>query len=151
MSVLAVVITFWIMFTVVFLLLYFTRKQRDLIVKKTIEVNAHKDQREYWFSKHNILRLSVLNVASEVKDIEIAFNKKIIGTHTACNKLTAIIAKMANDEFRDQYIFSVTEIKEKHEQEAKQRAAQRKLDEVRRKANKIDAKTQKIIDSKSGE
>lgn len=149
MSILAVSITFWFLFAIVFVLLYLIRKQKDFVVKKGVEVSAHKDQREYWFSKHNQLRERVLMVASEVKDIEIAFNKKMIGTHTACNKLTAIIAKMANDEFRDQYIFSVTEMKEKHEQEAKQQAAQRKLDVARKKAHKIDVNTQKIIDSKS--
>ena len=111
------------------------RKQVSSLVEKKLEVVTEHDQRDYWFKKHNNLRERVLHVASEVKDIEIGWNKKEMGTHTACNKLTAIIAKMANDEFRDQYIFSVTEMKEKHVKEAKERIAQDKLDAARGKAN----------------
>lgn len=149
MNVIAVSITFWFLFAIIAVLLYFVRKQKDLIVKTTIEAVTHKEQREYWFMKHNIIRERLLMTASEVKGIERNFVKKLIGTHTAVNKLTAIVEKMANDEFRDQYIMDVTEIREKHEQEARDKAAQHKLDVARRKAHQIDLKTAKIAESKS--
>jgi len=116
------------------------RKQRGIVVEKALTVQTEHEQRDYWFQKHNKLRERVLHVASEVKDIEIRFQKKSIGSHRACNGLTAIVAKLANDEFRDQYIFSVTEMKYKHEQEAKERLAQEKLNNAREKANEIESK-----------
>ena len=128
-------------------LIYFVRKQKDLIVKTTVEAKTNNDQRDYWFQKHNKLRERILMVASEVKDIELNWVRKKIGTHTACNKLTAIIEKMANDEFRDQYIFSVMEMKEKHAQEGKDRLAQLKLDEARKKMNKIVSETPKLAEN----
>ena len=130
--------------TIFLVMLYSNRKQKGIIVKKILDIKTEHDQRDYWFKKHNNLRERVLHVASEVKDIEIGWNKKEMGTHTACNKLTAIIAKMANDEFRDQYIFSVTEMKEKHVQEAKERIVQDKLDAARKKANEIERKTSNV-------
>ena len=117
------------------------RKQRGIVIEKTIAVETENTQRDFWFQKHNHLRERVLHVASEVKDIEIAVQRKNIGMHRAVNGLTAIVAKLANDEFRDQYIFSVTEMKEKHEQEAKERLAQEKLDAARIKAEKINPGT----------
>ena len=120
---------------------FFIKKGEGVLLEKVQALATEHEQRDYWFKKHNNLRERVLHVESEVKDIEIGWNKKEMGTHTACNKLTAIIAKMANDEFRDQYIFSVTEMKEKHVQEAKERIAQDKLDVARKKANEIDRKT----------
>ena len=117
------------------------RKQRGIVIEKTLEAQEEHSQRDYWFRKHNQTSERVLHVASEVKDIEIAFQKKNMGMHRAVNGLTAIVAKLANDEFRDQYIFSVTEMKEKHEQEAKERLAQEKLDVAREKANEIELKT----------
>ena len=121
-------------------LAFVLRKQVNVIFEKNLEVETEHSQRDYWFQKHNKIRERLLNVASEVKDIELAWVRKLMGTHTAFNKLTAIVVKMSNDEFRDQYIFSVTEMKEKHEQEAKERIAQDKLDVARKKANEIDRK-----------
>ena len=137
-----------VVFNVVFIgglvyLAFVLRKQVNVIVEKKLEVKTEHEQRDYWFQKHNKIRERILNVASEVKDIELAWVRKLTGTHTAFNKLTAIVVKMANDEFRDQYIFSVTEMKEKHEQEAKERIAQDKLDTARKKANEIDKKSSK--------
>ena len=141
-----------VVFNVVFVgvlvyLAFVLRKQVNVIVEKKLEVKTEHEQRDYWFQKHNKIRERLLNVASEVKDIELAWVRKLTGTHTAFNKLTAIVMKMANDEFRDQYIFSVTEMKEKHEQEAKERIAQDKLDVARKKANEIDKKTPDLPES----
>ena len=138
---LIVSVVFNVVFIGVLIYLFFVlRKQVNVIVEKKLEVKTEHEQRDYWFQKHNKIRERLLNVASEVKDIELAWVRKLTGTHTAFNKLTAIVMKMANDEFRDQYIFSVTEMKEKHEQEAKERIAQDKLDTARKKANEIDRK-----------
>lgn len=135
-----------VVFNVVFIsvlvyLLSLLRKQVNVIVEKKLEAKIEHEQGDYWFQKHNKIRERLLHVASEVKDIDFAWKKQNVGTHTACNKLMAIITKMANDEFRDQYIFSVTEMKEKHEQEAKERIAQEKLDAARKKAKEIESKT----------
>ncbi|HEC61519.1 MAG TPA: hypothetical protein ENI27_04625 [bacterium] len=135
-----------VVFNIIFIsalvyLSFVLRKQRGIVIEKTLLVETENNQRDYWFQKHNHLRERVLHVASEVKDIEIAFQRKDMGAHRATNGLTAIVAKLANDEFRDQYIFSVTEMKEKHEQEAKEHIAQDKLDVARKKANEIELKT----------
>ena len=141
---LIVSVVFNVVFIGVLVYLFFVlRRQVGVIVEKKLEVKTEHEQRDYWFQKHNKIRERLLNVASEVKDIELAWVRKLTGTHTAFNKLTAIVMKMANDEFRDQYIFSVTEMKEKHEQEAKERIAQDKLDTARKKANEIDKKASK--------
>ena len=145
-SVIWIILTvFWAVVSLV--MLYLLRVQKGVVVEMAKEVEQEHSQRDYWFQKHNKIRERLLNVASEVKDIELAWVRKLTGTHTAFNKLTAIVMKMANDEFRDQYIFSVTEMKEKHEQEAKERIAQDKLDVARKKANVIDSKTPKLAEN----
>ena len=130
-----------LLISVLVYLAFVLRVQKGVVVEMAKEVEQEHSQRDYWFQKHNKIRERLLNVASEVKDIELAWVRKLTGTHTAFNKLTAIVVKMSNDEFRDQYIFSVTDMKEKHEQEAKERIAQDKLDVARKKANEIDKKT----------
>ena len=142
----------WVILTVLwavvsFNMMYLLWVQKGIVVEMAKEVEQEHSQRDYWFQKHNKVRERLLNVASEVKDIELAWGRKLMGTHTAFNKLTAIVVKMSNDEFRDQYIFSVTEMKEKHEQEAKERIAQDKLDVARKKANVIDSKTPKLAEN----
>ena len=146
MLILSVVLNVLLIGVLVYLA-FVLRKQVNVIVEKKLEVKTEHEQRDYWFQKHNKIRERLLNVASEVKDIELAWVRKLTGTHTAFNKLTAIVVKMANDEFRDQYIFSVTEMKEKHEQEAKERIAQDKLDVARKKANEINPGTQVLPES----
>ena len=127
-------------------LIYFTRKQRRLIVEVGKDVKHEHEQRDYWFQQHNKIRELLLHVASEIKETEILFEKKEIGSHRAVNILTAIITKMTNDVFRDQYIFSVTEMKEKHAQEAKEKAAMEKINESRKKMKEIEAETPKLAE-----